>query len=159
MLTEKVVREVRSVTKKPLIVKLSPNVTDITLIARAAVDGGADALSLINTLTGMAVNVKTRRPHLGNIRGGLSGPAIKPVALHQLWKTKNAVSVPLIGIGGIMTWSDAVEFMLVGASAVQIGTAHFRDPDTCAKVAKGIESYCKREKITDVREIVGKLGC
>lgn len=156
-MTLKVVSAVRKYTKLPLIVKLSPNVTDITVIAKAACDAGADALSLINTISGMAVDVNTRRPKLGNIIGGLSGPAIKPVALKMVWQAAKAVKTPLIGIGGIMTAEDAIEFMLVGASAVQVGTANFVDPEASIKIVEGIASYCKDNKIKNVKELVGSL--
>jgi dihydroorotate dehydrogenase (NAD+) catalytic subunit len=156
-LTFMVVKAVREVTKLPLIVKLSPNVTDITPIAKAAEEGGADAISLINTLTGMAIDIKNRRPKLANIRGGLSGPAIKPVALYQVWKVKPAVSIPVIGIGGIMTWQDAIEFFIAGASAVQVGTANFTDPDACVKIVKGLQKYCRDEKLSSITKLTGTL--
>ncbi len=156
-LTFRVVNAVRKSTKLPLIVKLSPNVTDITLIAKAAGDAGADALSVINTLSGMAVDANTRRPKLGNVIGGLSGPAIKPVALKMVWQVAKAVKLPLIGIGGIMTAEDAIEFMIVGASAVQVGTANFIDPQASIKIIAGIEDYLKRNKMKDLRELVGSL--
>src|SRR3972149_639572 len=156
-ITFKVVNAVRKCTKLPVIVKLSPNVTDITVIAKAAVDAGADALSLINTLSGMAVDINTRRPKLGNVIGGLSGPAIKPVALKMVWQVAKTVQVPLIGIGGIMTAEDAIEFMLVGASAVQIGTANFVDPSASIKIIEGVEGYFKRNGIKSVKELVGSL--
>lgn len=156
-LTFKVVSAVRKSTKLPLIVKLSPNVTDITAIAKAAEAAGADALSAINTLSGMAVDVNTRRPKLGNIIGGLSGPAIKPVALKMVWQVFKAVKLPLIGIGGIMTAEDAIEFMLVGASVIQVGIANFVDPQVAVKILDGIESYFKKSKIKDVKELVGVL--
>ncbi len=156
-LTFKVVSAVRKHTKLPLIVKLSPNVTDITTIAKAAVDAGADALSLINTISGMAVDVNTRRPKLGNIIGGLSGPAIKPVALKMVWQVAKAVSAPLIGIGGIMTAEDAIEFMLVGASAVQVGTANFIDPEATVKIIDGIDDYLRTNGVKRVSELAGSL--
>jgi len=139
------------------IVKLSPNVTDITAIARSAEAGGADALSLINTITGMAVDIETRRPRLANITGGLSGPAIKPVALRMVWQVARACRLPLIGIGGIMRGEDAVEFLLAGASAVQVGTANFVNPGATLAIIDGIEAYLKRHGLDDVSEIVGKL--
>lgn len=156
-LTYKVVSAVRKSTKLPLIVKLSPNVTDITIIARAANDAGADALSVINTLSGMAVDANTRRPKLGNIIGGLSGPAIKPVALKMVWQVFKAVKLPIIGIGGIMNAEDAIEFILVGASAIQVGTANFIDPQASMKIAEGIEEYCKWNRIKDVKELTGVI--
>ena len=131
----------RAAPDKPLIVKLSPNVTDITETARAAVEAGADALSVINTILGMAINVEKRKPELSSVTGGLSGPAIKPVALRMVWEVARAVEAPVIGIGGIMTGEDAVEFLLVGASAVQVGTANFANPRACEEVIAGIEAY------------------
>ncbi len=154
---KRVVGAVRKVTKIPLIVKLSPNVTDITVTAKAAEESGADAISLINTLTGMAVDIETRRPVLANITGGLSGPAIKPVALKMVWQSAQAVSIPVIGLGGIMRWEDAVEFLLAGASAVQVGTANFVDPEASLKIAEGIEAYCRRKGVGSVKDLVGSL--
>lgn len=154
---ERVVRAVRDRTRKPVIVKLSPNVTDITVIARSAEAAGADALSLINTITGMAIDVETRRPRLANVTGGLSGPAIKPVALRMVWQVARAVQLPLIGIGGILRGQDAVEFLLAGATAVQVGTANFVNPCAAIEIIAGIEDYLKRHGIGDVNEIVGKL--
>lgn len=156
-LTFRVVSAVRKSTKLPLIVKLSPNVTDITVIAKAAEAAGADALSAINTLSGMAVDANMRRPKLGNIIGGLSGPAIKPVALKMVWQVFKAVKLPLIGIGGIMTAEDAIEFMLVGASAIQVGTANFVDPQASIKILDGIEDYCRRTGTKHVKELIGNL--
>ncbi|HSV93331.1 MAG TPA: dihydroorotate dehydrogenase [Desulfobacterales bacterium] len=154
---ERVVRAVRERTRKPVIVKLSPNVTDITVIARSAEAAGADALSLINTITGMAIDVETRRPRLANVTGGLSGPAIKPVALRMVWQVARAVRLPLIGIGGILRGEDAVEFLLAGATAVQVGTANFVNPAATLDIIAGIEAYLARHRIGDVAEIVGKL--
>jgi len=140
----------------PLIVKLSPNVTDITVIARAAAEGGADILSLINCLSAVALDIKTRKFLLGNIVGGLSGPAIKPVALRMVWEVYNAnLGLPLIGIGGIMTATDAIEFFMVGASAVQVGTANLIDPTASIKVAEGIGQHCLENGIKNVSELVG----
>lgn len=156
-LTFRVVKAVKKSTKLPLIVKLSPNVTDITVIAKAAADAGADALSLINTLSGMAVDAAARKPKLANIIGGLSGPAIKPVALKMIWQTARAVKIPLVGIGGIMTAEDAIEFMIAGASAVQVGTANFVDPQASLKILDGIEDYFKKNKIKSMKELVGSL--
>lgn len=152
-----VVQAVRRHTKLPLIVKLSPNVTDIAAIARAAEAAGADAISLINTLLGMAVDIRTRRPILGNVVGGLSGPAIKPVALRMVWQVAQAVKVPIIGMGGIMTASDAIEFLLCGASAVQIGAANFVEPTTAWRVIDGIAEYLEQQGIASVRELIGSL--
>jgi dihydroorotate dehydrogenase (NAD+) catalytic subunit len=152
-----VVKLVRENTIKPLIVKLSPNVTDIVTMAKACVDAGADALSLINTLTGMAIDLQKRRPILANITGGLSGPAIKPVALRMVWQVARAVNVPIIGIGGIMTATDALEFMLAGATAVQIGTANFLDPSAAQTIARDMELYLSSHGIADVKSLVGAL--
>ncbi|HDS02038.1 MAG TPA: hypothetical protein ENO07_08470, partial [candidate division Zixibacteria bacterium] len=142
----------------PLIIKLSPNVTSIAEIARAAEEGGADCLSLINTLVGMGVNHWTFKPILTNITGGLSGPAIKPVALAKVWQVYNAVKIPLIGIGGIMNHFDVAEFMIVGASLVQFGTANFINPDCTVKAAEGLTDYLKQTGISDISELIGKLG-
>lgn len=150
-----VVKAVRRVFPGTLIVKLSPNVTDITEIARAAEAEGADSVSLINTLLGMAVNVKTRRPVLSTVTGGLSGPAVKPVALRMVWQTAKAVKIPVIGMGGISNWQDAVEFLLAGATAIQVGTASFIDPCTPIHVIEGIESYLEKEGFKSVQEIIG----
>jgi dihydroorotate dehydrogenase (NAD+) catalytic subunit len=152
-----VVRRVRTATGKPLIVKLSPNVTDIALMAETAVDAGADALSLINTLVGAAVDIETGRPLIGRTFGGLSGPAVKPVALAMVLKVRKAVDVPLIGIGGITSWRDAIEFLIAGAAAVQIGTLNFLEPDGAVGVLEGIASYCKRKNISNVRDLTGTL--
>lgn len=156
-LTREVVRAVKQVTSVPVIPKLSPNVTDITVIARAAADGGADALSLINTLLGVAIDPHSRRPKIHTVTGGLSGPAIKPIALRMVWQVARAVPLPLIGIGGIQTGEDAVEFLLAGATAVQVGTATFVDPRAPLKVRDGIAAYCARHGVRDVRDLVGAL--
>jgi dihydroorotate dehydrogenase (NAD+) catalytic subunit len=153
------VRSVRRRTRRPLIVKLSPNVTDIAEIARRVEGEGADALSLINTLTGMAVDVQTRRPRLANITGGLSGPAIKPVALRMVWQVVQAVNVPVIGIGGIMTAEDALEFLITGASAVQIGTANFVNPRATLDVLEGIQAFLQQKAIPRLQDLVGTLTC
>lgn len=153
MLTFEVINLVRKQTSLPLIVKLSPNVTDIVSIARAAVDGGADAISLINTLMGMAMDIKTKKPCLANITGGLSGPAIKPVALRMVWEVCKSVNLPVIGQGGIMTWEDSLEFLLVGATAVCIGTTNFVNPKAGMEIVQGIKDYMKQHKIIDLREI------
>jgi dihydroorotate dehydrogenase (NAD+) catalytic subunit len=155
--TYEVVRAIKSVAGLPVIVKLSPNVTDITVIARAAEEAGADALSLINTLLGMSVDVETQRPRLGNVTGGLSGPAIKPVAVRMVYQTVRAVKIPVIGIGGIRTAEDALEYLLVGAKAVEVGTANFFDPETSIKIIKGLASYCTRKGIGKLSSIVGKV--
>ena len=143
--------------KKPLIVKLSPNVADIAECARAAEEAGADAISLINTLTGMAVDVYTRRPVLANVVGGLSGPAVKPVALRMVWQASRAVKVPVIGMGGIMTGEDAAAFMLCGASAVMVGTANIHDPMACVNIIEELEQYCDSTGVKAVSELTGAL--
>ena len=148
---------VRKVYRKVLMVKLSPNVTSIAEIARAVVDGGADVLTLINTILGMAIDADTRRPILSTVTGGLSGPAIKPVALRMVWQVHQAVNVPIIGIGGIMNARDAIEFLLAGASAVQVGTANFIDPAVSVKIVEGIEAYLRKNKIGKVTELTGGL--
>jgi dihydroorotate dehydrogenase (NAD+) catalytic subunit len=155
--TYEVVRAIKSVAGLPVIVKLSPNVTDITVIARAAEEAGADALSLINTLLGMSVDVETQRPRMGNVTGGLSGPAIKPVAVRMVYQTVRAVKIPVIGIGGIRTAEDALEYLLVGARAVEVGTANFFDPEASIKIIKGLASYCTRKGIEKLSSIVGKV--
>ncbi len=152
-----VVKLVRDSTIKPLIVKLSPNVTDIVAMARACVDAGAEALSLINTLTGMAIDLAKRRPILANVTGGLSGPAIKPVALRMVWQVSKAVDVPLIGIGGIMSATDALEFILAGASAVQVGTANFLNPSAAQEIAEGMEAWLVENGVADLNELIGSL--
>lgn len=151
----RVTRAVKDETSLPVIVKLTPNVTDIAAIAEAVEKAGADAVSLINTLTGMSVDLKTRRPHLKNVTGGLSGPAIKPVALRMVWQVVQRVSIPVIGIGGIMTAEDALEFLIVGAQAVQIGTANFINPLVTMEVVDGIKNYLIEQKIKDINEIIG----
>jgi len=148
---------VRKVYHKTLIVKLSPNVTSIVEMAKAIQDGGADALSVINTLIGMAIDVEKRKPILATVTGGLSGPAIKPVALRMVYQVSKAVDIPVIGIGGIMTGTDAVEFLLAGASAVQIGTANFIYPDACMRVLQEIEEYMDRHNIQDINDLIGGL--
>ena len=152
-----VVKAVRKVYPKTLIVKLSPNVTDITEIARAAEAEGADSVSLINTLLGMAIDAEKRRPVLSTVTGGLSGPCIKPVALQMVWRTSRAVKIPVVGMGGIMDWKDAVEFLLAGATAIQVGTANFIDPTVCEKVIDGINDYLERYHYNSVNEIIGSL--
>ena len=156
MATE-VTAEVRKVYKKVLMVKLSPNVTSITDLAKAVADGGADVITLINTLLGMAIDVERRRPVLSTITGGLSGPAIKPVALRMVWQVHKAVTIPVIGLGGIMNATDAIEFILAGASAVQVGTANFIDPAVSLKIVEGIEAYMVRHRIKAVTDLVGAL--
>ena len=152
-----VVRAVRKRTRLPLIAKLSPNVSDIKPIACSVVDAGADAVSLINTITGMAVDVATRQPKLANITGGLSGPAIKPVALRMVWEVVQVVHVPVIGIGGIMDAMDAIEFLIVGARAVQVGTANFVNPRATQEIVEGITSYLVDNNFKDINQIIGSL--
>jgi dihydroorotate dehydrogenase (NAD+) catalytic subunit len=154
---ERVTRAVRKVYEKTLIVKLSPNVTSISDIARAVEAEGADSVSLVNTLLGMAINAETRRPLLSTITGGLSGPAIKPVALRMVWQVYNSVQIPVIGMGGIMNSADAIEFILAGASAVQVGTAIFKDPFIPLNIIEGINEYLDRHNFKSVSEIVGAL--
>jgi dihydroorotate dehydrogenase (NAD+) catalytic subunit len=156
-LTEEITRRLRDRTKKPLIIKLTPNVTHVSEFARAVEGAGADAISAINTLVGMAVDVRTRKPKIATVTGGLSGPAIKPVALAKVFEIVNAVSIPVIGIGGIMNVQDALEFLLVGATAVQVGTANFIDPSTGVTIADGIAAYCVEQGIADVGSIIGTL--
>ena len=152
-----VVSAVRKAYDKTLIVKLSPNVTDITEIARAVEAAGADSVSLINTMLGMAIDAEKRKPILSTITGGMSGPAVKPVALRMVWQTAKAVKIPIIGLGGICSATDAVEFLLAGASAIQIGTANFIDPSISEKVIDGIEAYLQRHGFNSVKEIIGAL--
>lgn len=156
---EKVVSMCRAATKRPLIVKLTPNVTDVTEIARAAESAGADAISLINTLLGMAINAKTRKPVLSRVVGGFSGPAVKPVALRMVWECSRSVSVPILGMGGISNGTDAVEFMLAGATAVAVGTANFVNPTATVDVIDGIIDYCESAGVKDVNELIGALEC
>lgn len=154
---EQVVKAVREVYHKHLMVKLSPNVTNIADIALAAEAAGADSVSLINTLLGMAIDAETRKPVLSMVTGGLSGACVKPVALRMVWQVSKAVKIPVIGLGGISSATDAIEFLLAGASAIQIGTANFIDPAISAKVAKGIVEYCERHGVEDVNDLVGGL--
>ena len=156
---EKVVSLCREVTSRPLIVKLTPNVTDITEIARAAEASGANAISLINTLLGMAIDVKRRRPVLARVVGGFSGPAVKPVALRMVWQCSKAVSVPILGMGGVATGTDAVEFMLAGATAVAVGTVNFMNPQATVDVIDGIIDYCEEQGVNDVNDLIGALEC
>ena len=152
-----VVRAVRAVYDKVLIVKLSPNVTDITEIARAVEAEGADSISMINTLLGMAIDAEKRRPVLSTITGGLSGPAVKPIALRMVWQTAQAVKVPIIGMGGIASATDAIEFLLAGASAVEVGTYNFVDPSVTTQIVNGIEDYMHRHGFTDIQDLIGAL--
>jgi len=153
----RVVRAVRSQTAKPVIVKLSPNVTDITQIARSVEDAGADCLSLINTLAALAIDIDTRRPKIANIIGGLSGPAIKPVALRMVWQVAQVAKIPIIGIGGIMTAADALEFLIAGAAAVQVGTANFVNPGATIEIIEGIEAFLAERNIDKVTDLIGTL--
>ena len=155
--SSEVVKAVRKVYPKTLIVKLSPNVTDITEIAKAVEASGADSVSLINTLLGMAVNAEKRTPILSTVTGGLSGAAVKPIALRMVWQVFNAVNIPVIGLGGIMNATDAIEFLLCGAKAVQLGTANFIDPTVTIKVIEGINEYLDRQGCKDINEIIGGL--
>ena len=154
----RLVQAVRKATQLPLIVKLSPNVTDIALMAKSVEEGGADAVSLVNTFRAMAVNIHTRKPELGNIIGGLSGPAIKPIALRMVWEVSQAVNIPIIGMGGIMNAEDAIEFILVGASAIQIGTANLINPRIGIEVLHGIKKYFIQNKINHVQKLIGTFG-
>ncbi len=157
-LTAEVTEEVKKVSNIPVIVKLSPNVTDIKVIAKAAEDAGADALSLINTFVGMSVNVQRKKPYLANVSGGLSGPAIKPVALWLVYQVIQAVSIPIIGVGGISSLNDALEFLIIGAKAIQIGTANFIDPAISEKIAHELVDYCKKEGIQNINSLIGSLS-
>ncbi len=155
--TYKVVKSVRKVTKLPLITKLSPNVTDIVPIARAAQDAGSDAVSLVNTFLGMAININTKLPRLGNITGGLSGPAIKPIALRMVWEVANKIDIPLIGMGGIMSTEDALEFIIAGATLVAVGTANFINPKASLQIVEGIKKYMMQNRLGDIKELIGSL--
>lgn len=158
-MVQQVVSECRKRTKRPLFVKLTPNVTDITEIAKAAEAAGADAISLINTLLGMAIDARKKKPVLARVVGGLSGPAVKPVALRMVWQVHKAVSVPILGMGGIVDGTDAVEFMLAGATAVAVGTGNFMNPCATLGVISGIESYCEEMGVADVNDLIGALEC
>lgn len=152
-----VVAAVRSKTSLPVITKLTPNVTDVTVTARAAQDAGTDILSLINTVAGMAVDIHTRRPRLANVVGGLSGPAIKPIALRQVWQVVQVSKVPVIGLGGIVSVEDALEFLLVGAKAVQVGTANFVNPTVTLEIIDGLEKYLRQQGLSDINQVIGAL--
>jgi len=156
-IADEVVNAVREKTTKHLMVKLSPNVTDIALMARVVEDAGADALSLINTITGMAVDLSTRRSKLANVTGGLSGPAIKPVALRMVWQVAQVVKIPIIGVGGIMNATDALEFLMVGATAVQVGTANFVNPGSTMAIIDGMQTWLKQEGLDNVNQLIGTL--
>ncbi len=157
LMAERITSEVRKVYNKTLIVKLSPNVTDITEIAKAVVAGGADSVSLVNTFLGMAIDAEKRTPKLSTVTGGLSGPAIKPIALRMVWQVSRAVNVPIIGLGGIMNATDAIEFFLAGASAIQVGTANFIDPQISIKIIEGINDYLDRHNFKSINDIIGCL--
>lgn len=153
-----VTRQVRKVFPKTLIVKLSPNVTNIAEIACAVEEAGADSVSLVNTFLGMAIDIESRKPKLSTITGGLSGPCIKPIALRMVWQVYHAVQIPIIGMGGICNWQDAIEFILAGATAIQVGTYNFIDPTASVKIVDGIEAYLERHKINSVNDLVGKMN-
>ena len=152
---EAITREVKKYAKQPVIMKLSPNVTDITVMAKAAEAGGADVLSLINTLTGMKIDINRRAFAIANKTGGMSGPAVKPVAVRMVYQVANAVSLPIIGMGGIATAEDALEFIMAGATAVSVGTANFYNPYATVEIAEGIEKFMKKQKVEDIRELIG----
>jgi dihydroorotate dehydrogenase (NAD+) catalytic subunit len=158
-LFEELIARVRKKVKLPLITKLSPNVTDITLFAKIAENAGSNAISLINTITGMSIDINTRRPRLANITGGLSGPAIKPVAVRMVWQCYNAVSIPIIGMGGIMSADDAIEFILAGASGVAVGTGNFINPGMTMDILQGIQSYMTNRNIQSLDELIGTVRC
>ena len=147
----------KQIASRPLIVKLSPNVTSISVMAKCAETAGADALSLVNTFVALSIDIETRRPRIANVTGGLSGPAIKPIAVRMVWEAANAVNIPLMGLGGITTPEDAVEFLLAGAAAVQVGTASYADPRAVERIAKGLESWCARHHIEKASELTGKI--
>ena len=150
-----VVRAVRQVYHKTLIVKLTPNVTSVVDIAKAVEQAGADSVSLINTLLGMAIDVERQRPYLSTITGGLSGPCVKPVAVRMVWQVAHAVQIPVVGLGGISTAADALEFLMAGAKAIEVGTANFLDPTVTVKIVEGLEDYCQRHHIDDINDIIG----
>lgn len=156
-MVQRVTESVKAKTSLPVIIKLSPNVTDITVTAKAAENGGADAISLINTLMGIAVDHRTRKPKLANIIGGLSGPAIKPIALRMVWQVANTVDIPVIGIGGIMSVEDALEFMVAGAAAIQVGTANLIEPDTSEIIVRGLLEFVEENNLASISEVVGTL--
>ena len=151
------VRRCRAATRLPLIVKLSPNVTSISLMARVAADAGADALSLVNTFLALSIDIETRRPRIANITGGLSGPAIKPIAVRMVHEVHQAVSLPILGMGGILSERDAVEFLLAGATAVQVGTASYADPRAVENIATGLQRWCARHNVARVSELTGSV--
>jgi dihydroorotate dehydrogenase (NAD+) catalytic subunit len=152
-----VVQSVKKLATRPLIVKLSPNVTSISEMARAAEDAGADALSLVNTFVGMAIDAETRKPRISNITAGLSGPAIKPIAIRMVWEAAKTVKIPIIGLGGISTAEDVVEFMLAGASAIEVGTVNFWDPCACEKLVDSLEKWCLEHRVDKISGLTGAL--
>jgi dihydroorotate dehydrogenase (NAD+) catalytic subunit len=156
-LTKEITKSLRTLTDKPILIKLTPNVTHISEFARAVEDAGADAVSVINTFVGMAVDIKTKKPKLSTVTGGLSGPAIKPIALAKVYEVAKAIKIPVFGIGGIASVEDAIEFLLVGASAVQVGTMNFVDPGLSVKIVDGLARYAERSKLQDVGQLVGAL--
>jgi len=156
---DELVARAKKVATRPLIVKLSPNVTSIPTMARCAESAGADALLLVNTFVALSIDVETRRPRIANVTAGLSGPAIKPIAVRMVWEAARAVGIPIIGLGGITTPEDAVEFLLAGATAVQVGTASFADPRAVERIAKGLEAWCQRHHVDQVAELIGTLDC
>ncbi|WP_102134773.1 dihydroorotate dehydrogenase [Candidatus Kryptonium thompsonii] len=156
-MTRQIVNATRKITDKTLIIKLTPNVTRISEFAKVCKEEGADAVSLINTIVGMAIDIKTRKPKISTITGGLSGPAIKPIALAKVFEVFQNVDIPIIGIGGITTWEDAIEFMIAGAKAIQVGTANFIDPSTPLQIISGLVKYCEENKVEDINEIVGSI--
>jgi dihydroorotate dehydrogenase (NAD+) catalytic subunit len=156
-LLRELITEAKALAQRPLIVKLTPNVTSIAAMARVAEDAGADALSLVNTFLSLSIDVKTRRPHIANVTGGLSGPAIRPIAVRMVYEAWRTVSIPILGMGGIMKAEDAVEFMLAGATAVQIGTASYADPRATERIAKGLETWCTHQHVASVSDLTGAL--
>ena len=150
-------KRIKTASRRPVITKLSPNVTSIVEIAQAAEEAGTDAVALVNTFLAMAVDLETRRPKLGNVFGGLSGPAIKPIALRMVYQVASRLEVPVIGMGGIMTGTDALEFLVAGAAAVEVGTASFVDPDAAARIVSEIESWCRAHGVAAVRDVVGTI--
>ncbi len=156
-LLRELVRQAKAVSKRPLIVKLSPNVTSIAGMARVAAEAGADALSLVNTFLSLSIDIKTRKPHIANVTGGLSGPAIRPIAVRMVYEAARAVSLPILGMGGVMRAEDAVEFMLAGATAVQVGTASYADPRATERIAKGLERWCSSQHVAQVRALTGAM--
>jgi dihydroorotate dehydrogenase (NAD+) catalytic subunit len=151
------VKLVKSVSSRPLITKLSPNVTDIVEIALSAQEAGSDAVSLVNTFLAMSVDVDTHKPKLANVLGGLSGPAIKPIALRMVFQVASRLDIPVVGIGGIMTVNDALEYLICGATAVEVGTSNFIDPESCLRIVKGLEHYCEEQGISSIKDIIGTL--